>query len=174
MVPIIFVLTVVSASAQTRMTREEAFSLWFPGATIERRTAFLSEEEMRSVRALAKAPVESRILTYYEVRRNDTLDAVVMLETSVVKTLPATYMVVIDPDTTIRAVELLAFFEPADYAPPRRWLDQFAGKRSADGLFVKREIAAMTGATLSAEALTAGARRSLAAFRTIVARKLAR
>lgn len=167
-------LLVFPATAQTRLTREEAFAQYFPDRTVDRKTAFLTDDQVSAIRDGARAPVDSKLLTYYVVRQGTSLDAVAFLETSVVKTMPATYMVIVDPDTTIRAIEILAFYEPADYAPPRRWLDQFNGKGPSDDLFVKRGIAAMTGATLSAQALAAGARRVLAAYRTVVAQEVSR
>ena len=61
-------------------------------------------------------------------------------------------------------VELLAFFEPPDYEPPARWLNQFKGRRLNDDLYLKRGLRNISGATLTAQSFADGVRRALAVF----------
>jgi len=70
--------------------------------------------------------------------------------------LPETFLVVLSPDGKVTATHLLAFYEPSEYAPPARWLEQFHGATAADELRVGRGIAGITGSTLTSEAVTAG------------------
>ena len=79
-----------------------------------------------------------------------------------VRTLPETFMVVVEPNGTLRRVEVLAFHEPPEYLPTERWIEQFPGKKLDDDLKLGAGIQGITGATLSAQAMTAGVRRALA------------
>lgn len=151
--------------AQVFLTKDEALKRAFgPSASIERRTVFLTDEQVEQIRKRAKAKVESKIVTYYVGKTDTGVQGYAFFETHVVRTMPATYMVVVSPDATVRGVEILAFYEPEDYLPPARWLNQFDGQRLSDELWVKRSIRNISGATLSAHAITEGSRRILATF----------
>ena len=81
-----------------------------------------------------------------------------------------TYSVALDADGAVRRVEILSYREThgGEVENPR-WLDQFEGKTSGDELRFGREIANITGATLSCKHLTQGVRRVLALYREILA-----
>jgi hypothetical protein len=49
-------------------------------------------------------------------------------------------MTVVNPDSTIRLGEILAFYEAMDYFPAPRWLELFRGKWLNDKLWLKRDI----------------------------------
>jgi Na+-translocating ferredoxin:NAD+ oxidoreductase RnfG subunit len=165
---IVFFLAGVTADAQVIMTKDEALRAAFPGMELERSTAFLSDVERSAIRDAAKARVESKVITYYVARKEGEFVGAAFFETMTVRTMPATIMVVIDPDTSVRMVELLAFYEPPDYRPSDRWLRQFAGTGPTSDLYLKRGIHAISGATLSAQAITESVRRLLATFTSVV------
>lgn len=164
----LFVTIGSHAPAQVKLTKDEALRTHFPGSTVERSTAFLTDEQRTTIQRAARANVESKMVTYYVARKEGRVEGTAFFETMTVRTMPATVMVVIDPDTTVRVVELLAFFEPADYEPPKRWLEQFTGARPETDLYLKRGIHAIAGATLTAQTITNGVRRLLATYTTVV------
>jgi hypothetical protein len=77
-------------------------------------------------------------------------------------------MVVINPDSTVRYAEILAFYEPLDYLPAPNWLELFRSKPLKDNLWPRRDIHNITGATLTVQALTQGVRKMLAIFQVAV------
>ncbi len=161
------VLTNQSA-AQVVLSRQEALDLYFAGMKVDRKTSFLSDEQVRDIQALARATVLSKVLTYYAGRKDGRVVGYAFFETQTVRTMPETYMVVVNPDGTVRAVELLAFFEPDDYRPPERWLEQFDNVSAKNDLWLKRGIHNIVGATLTAQSITEGVRRVLAEFEIVV------
>jgi hypothetical protein len=68
----------------------------------------------------------------------------------------------VGPDDRIREIEVLRFAEPPEYRPGDRWLAQFGGKTLTPALSLRGDIAMMTGATLTSNAVTRAARRVLA------------
>lgn len=157
-----------SLIAQTRPSPEAVLRTYFgPGAEIRRERVFLDAGQKAQVERLARSPLPSSIVTLFRVSEQGRVAGYGILETAVVRTMPATYLVVVQPDTTVRAIELVAFAEPDDYLPPDRWLAQFEGRALTDDLWMKRGIRNITGATLSAHVLTAGARRALALVATL-------
>lgn len=63
----------------------------------------------------------------------------------------------------------MAFHEPPEYMPSTRWLVMLDKRRLTDDLRVGRAVVGITGATLSARAVVASIRRSLAIYEVLLA-----
>ena len=156
--------------AAQEMTQEQVLRLAFPpGARVERRTAYLDESHLERARALAgrEAEIESTVLSYYVGYDGDRPLGTAYFDAHRVRTLPEVLMIVVDPAGRLERVELVRFAEPPEYAPPARWLGQFLGRVLNDDLSERRDIAGITGATLTTRAVTRAARRVLALHRVI-------
>jgi Na+-translocating ferredoxin:NAD+ oxidoreductase RnfG subunit len=152
-----------------QITQQEALATAFPGATIDRRTAFLSEADLVAVRKAAgpEVPVGQAVVTYYVARRDGNPVGVAYFDRHRVRTLNEVLMIVVEPDDRIRSIELLRFAEPPEYQPRAPWLEQFEGRGLDAELSLQSGIATMTGATLTSHAVTRAARRVLALHATI-------
>ena len=143
-------------------------ALAFPGGVkVERRTAYLSQEQAGKAQEEGKVKVDSLIWTYYVGRSSEGVTGYAYFETHIVRTMPETFMAVLTPAGEVRFVELLAFAEPTDYLPGKRWLKQFEGEKLSKDLIVRRAIRNITGASLTSLALTDGVRRILAVHKVI-------
>jgi hypothetical protein len=154
-----------TAGAKVFLTADQALEAVFGSdARIERRTHFLTDPQLEAARQMAGRSVElqSALVTRYRAVREGRLLGTAYFDTHRVRTLQETVMIVVDPAGRIGQVEILSFYEPEDYIPRRGWLDQFLGRRLEPDLAVKRGIHGITGATLSAEAITVASRRVLA------------
>lgn len=151
------------------LATDEALATAFPGASVERKTAFLTDAQVAAVRERTGRAPDSKLFAYYEARRDGRIAGWAVVATHVVRTLPEAFLVVLAPDTTVQRVLMLAFYEPPEYRPPDRWLEQFAGRSDDDakGWRVGRGIHGLTGATLTAHAVTGGIREILAIFRQV-------
>jgi Na+-translocating ferredoxin:NAD+ oxidoreductase RnfG subunit len=153
------------AAAAQGLTQEEALRLAFPApATIERRTAFLSDAQLDSARALAGRGVEvdQRIVTYYVGNPPDGPLGVAYFDSHRVRTLKEVVMVVVAPAGAVRQIEILRFGEPPEYKATEPWLAQFPGRALSQELSLKGAVANLTGATLTSNAVVACVRRVLA------------
>jgi hypothetical protein len=145
--------------------KDEALALAFPGADrVEDRTFILTDEQKQTVEKRARAPIESQLWTVYVGWHGDELLGYAVIDTHVVRTLPETVMVVLTAAGEVRRTEVLAFYEPPEYAPTERWTKQFDGRHLDDDMKLGAGIQGITGATLSATAMTAGVRRVLALY----------
>lgn len=148
---------------QVFLTVEEALSLAFGEAEVERGTVYLTKEQKKAAQKKAGDKVRSAIVHPYVAR--DAAGKVIgtaYFDTHRVRTLDETIMVVVSPKNEILRIEVLAFGEPPDYVPRGVWYDQFKGKELGAELNLKRGIRGVTGATLTASATTKAARRVLA------------
>lgn len=159
------------AAGKVFLSQERALDLAFGnGAVVERTTAYLTETQMSAARELAGPGVEIRgaLVTRYSGRsREGTPLGTAYFDAHRVRTLPETLMIVVSPDGKVARVEILSFSEPEEYRPPERWLAQFPGRVLDRELAVRRGIHGITGATLSAEAVTDAVRRALAIHRIL-------
>jgi len=167
----IFILWGSSSEAKVYLTKDDALKKAFPDAEIERKTLFLSDEDVKRVESLSVTKVESKILTYYIAMENGNIIGYAFFGSHIVRTKPEVYIVVINPDGSIKYVEILAFYEPEEYLPPKRWFEQFGGKVLDDNLWTKRGISAVTGATLSANSITQEVRKTLSVFKIMILKK---
>ena len=158
------------ASARVYMTQEEALRLAFPAPQAhERRTLYLDEAQAGRLAEASGTAVETRVVPYYVGRSGDQVSGYAYFDTHLVRTLPETVMVRLTPDGAIAGIDIVSFDEPEDYKVSPRWLDQFRGKSGGDAARLPAGIRVMTGATLSARAITDAARRVLALHRLFVA-----
>jgi hypothetical protein len=150
------------SGAKVFSTREAALQRAFGTATIERRTVFLTPAQMDSVRQRARAPLEHARVTYWEASQADSLVGRAYLDTDRVRTMDQTLFVVVDPNGQTLHVEVLAFHEPEDYLPARRWFATLVGRTQSPRIRPGDAVDAISGATLSARASCTAVRRCLA------------
>lgn len=164
------VLLVETAGAKVFYAKDEALQLAFPEAdTIEPRVFFLTPEQIQAIEARSRARLDSKLLTVHVGKRTGRILGYALIDIHTVRTLPEASMVVLSPEGAIVSTLILAFHEPLEYLPPDRWLKQFQRKASATELHVGREISGITGATLTAHAVTDAARKALAVYAVLLA-----
>ncbi len=155
------------AGAAERPSVEAALQLAFPGGEAGRESLFLTAEQLEAVADRAGADGQRALVTRFTLREGGRVVGWAYLDTHRVRTLPETLVVMIDEKGRVRRVEVVAFREPPEYLPPRRWYAQFDGRALDGELDLKTGIHAMTGATLSVRAATDAVRRALAVHAVI-------
>jgi len=149
--------------ARVYLTQQEAIEKAFPETvTVERVTVFLTESETAWIDSVAGTSLASKIAICYAGWDADTLVGVAYFDVHIVRTLSEAIMILVRPGGKVERVDILSFDEPEDYLPSAQWLRQFEGHPLEHDLALKRGIRAITGATLSARAVTDAVRRTLA------------
>src|SRR5262249_38715720 len=142
----------------------------FPNADrTEARDFFLTPEQRATIEKDARSPLDSDLITVYVGSQAERVIGYAVFDTHVVRTLPETFLTVISPEGKVAATYVIAFYEPLEYLPSERWLRQVEGKTSGDDLQVGHGIAAITGSTLSSNAVMGGVRRALAIYAVLLA-----
>lgn len=145
---------------------EGALRALFPEVEhFEARDVLLGDEMAAQLQALARARVAERVVTFYTAFRGGQVLGYAAIHSHVVRTKRETFALAFEADGRIRRIVVLAFLEPPEYRPPERWLAQFQGKGERDRLAVGDDVAAITGATLSARGIAERSRWLLQALR---------
>jgi Na+-translocating ferredoxin:NAD+ oxidoreductase RnfG subunit len=158
------------ASARVYLTREAALAQVFGAdARIEARNVFLTAEQVTRIEQAAGARLASARVTQYVASRGDSLLGTAYLDTHLVRTMMETVLITVRPDGRVGTVEVLSFHEPEDYLAPARWLDRFDGQALSRDLKPGQAVPNLGGATLTARAVSAAVRRTLALHATLSA-----
>ena len=149
--------------AEVFLTPDQALSEAFSGADrVDRVTLYLTEEQARRIEASARSKLESHVLTRHTAMRGGSVAGYAYFDTHVVRTMPETLLVVLTPEARVSQVLILAFAEPDDYRPRPRWLATLQERALDSELWPGRGVPKITGATLTAQAITDAVRRILA------------
>ena len=157
------------AEAVVLYAKNEALKLIFPEAdSIEPKALFLTGQQVARIEEMARSSLESQLLTVHVGRGGSETLGYAFLDIHVVRTQPEALFVVLTAQGEVDSVLIVAFHEPLEYMPSDRWQAQFAGRTLTPDLQVKRAIAPISGATLSAHAMTDAVRRALAIFQVVL------
>ncbi len=124
----------------------------------------LSKNELKQIKKLSKQPLKSRIYRYYKISSKGKILGYAILIVKKVRSKKATLLYFVEPDSTLKFIEILSFLEPPEFIPQESWLDQFKHKSSSDSFRVGDDVPTISGATLSAYVITKSARVAIALF----------
>ena len=164
----LLVVTTGRVDAEVLMTEKAALARAFAGARAERRTLYLTPEQVLAVEKKAHSKLPSAIVTVFEARVEGVVTGRAILDTHLVRSMPETLLTVVEPDGRLRLALVLQFGEPPDYLPREGWLKTMEGKALDDELWPGRGVRRVTGSTLTVQALTEALRRSLAIDRLVL------
>ncbi len=138
--------------------------------TIQKKSLILTKKDASLIQKEAKTKLGSKIVRYYEVKKDDVLQGHAILLQQRIRTKKAAILYMVDANNSIVSLEIVAFHEPSEYKPSDEWTKVFEGKTAKDELKAGDDIATISGATMSARAISNAARLALA----IVEQKLSK
>lgn len=149
------------------LSADEAMKLAFPTASRFDAVDVPISPEIRA--ALSDKLGEPFTAEHVEIKRAfaseggaEKLAGRAVLNDDVGKYRPITYLVAVDPAGKVVRVELLVYREShGGQVRGRTFLEQYEGKSSSDPVRVGKDITSISGATLSARAVSKGVKRTL-------------
>lgn len=150
--------------AKNYLTKEEALENIFPGATVSQVKVELSSDDKGKIKELTGKLFIKRKVTIYKAGSKGY--AIIAKERS--KTKRFTFLVAVDKNLAVKRIEILKYEESHGYEVENKgFRKQFEGKTVKDPIKLKRDITNISGATMSARAVTVGVKKSLAVFEII-------
>lgn len=156
------VLVASTAVAAPLLSREEALTLAYPGATFSADRVFLTAEQQKRAAAAAGVEIASALVARYIATVDGKVAGRAYVDTHNVRTKRQTLLVSLDADGRVKRVDTTAFLEPIEYQAPPAFLNQYRERALSDDLRLQRAIRPIAGATLTAVAATDAVRRVLA------------
>lgn len=134
----------------------------FLSKSVEQKNIILTDPQMQQLSMASQQKIDSKLYRIYLAKNGEKTVGYGVLMNKKVRTKTAIALYLIGMDRKIKSIEIVAFNEPMEYLPTATWLNVFDQKSSANTLKLNQDIPTTTGATLSARAITDGARAALA------------
>jgi len=125
---------------------------------VEKTKIILSKKALIRVKKLAKVAVKTRLYRLYKVKKHHKIVGYGILISRKVRSKKATVLYYINTKGILRFTEILAFKEPPEYKPSKKWMTQFRNTIKASVFKLGKDIPTISGATLSARNVAQGAR----------------
>ncbi|MFY9143478.1 FMN-binding protein [Sulfuricurvum sp.] len=133
----------------------------FNAKSVNVQNVILSDTQAIQLSKASQQKIDSKIYRIYVAKNEMKILGYGVLMNKKVRTKTAIALYLIDTEGKIKSIEIVAFNEPMEYLPTANWLQVFDNKSAADTLHLNQDIPTTTGATLSARAITDGAREAL-------------
>lgn len=144
-------------------TEEAARRELFPSlASVETDTLVLDEAALAKARALTRLPVDEKRVVFERVLSKEGTAGYIYRGRELGKVELMDFAVSLDAQGKVQRVLLTAYRESiGGEVKSKRFMGQFKGKHSGSALQLNRDVDGITGATLSARAITAGVRKAV-------------
>lgn len=144
----------------------------FPHAALEKRLVVFTAKERETLSAAANPFEAPRTFRCWIAREEGALRGYAVIGDAPGKCQPITYLLRVDAQLAIEAVEILAYREShGGEVREERWRAQFTGKDVRSELRLSRDIRNVAGATISCRSITDAVRRDLACLALVHATK---
>jgi Na+-translocating ferredoxin:NAD+ oxidoreductase RnfG subunit len=155
---------VAPATAVRYLTKEEALHIAMPEAQdIQVQQIQLTPEQQKRVADKVAEPIATETFIFYVGKHNGQVDGYAYITDKKGRHRPITFVVGIKTDCTVQDVAIMIYREPRGYeVKEKRFLRQYRRKAIDDPIEVHRDIKNISGATISAESVSAGVREALA------------
>lgn len=159
----IFLLTTMNAKVLV-MVDTAMGSSFSSDINIVKKNILLNKNEAKNLQKIAQHKRKSKIFKVYLAKKDSEVVGYGVLISQKVRSKNAVVLYSISKDGILKNIEIIAFNEPLEYLPSQKWKEQFKNKRTEDQLEVGTDIATISGATLSASAITNSSRVALALY----------
>jgi len=130
-------------------------------AQISKKNILLVKKDILEAQKIAKRKIKDHLFRIFIAKNGNKIVGYGVLHTAKVRTKDETALFLIDTNGKLKAIEIIAFYEPPEYLPQKRWLKQFDNSTTENELKLKQDIRSLSGATLSANAITNSAKIAL-------------
>jgi Na+-translocating ferredoxin:NAD+ oxidoreductase RnfG subunit len=167
-VSVLFFVAIAEAGMRNYASVDEVLARSFPKAAFDKRVVRISNAERKKVEGFIKKKFFKRQMVFYIASKDGAIQGYAVIGNERGKTRRITFMVLLDKDGVVKDIDILAFRESQGYEVENpAWRRQFRGKTVRSRLRLKRDISNISGATLSARAVTKGVKNILAAFHVL-------
>ncbi|MDA3908740.1 MAG: FMN-binding protein [Sulfurimonas sp.] len=140
------------------------------GVNVEvvKKNIMINNAQAKIIQDSARVNLSSKIFrTFKATKDGETLGYGILINKKV-RSKNAVVLYLISNDSTLLGIEIIAFNEPTEYLPSKKWTSQFENITTDKQLNVGREIPTITGATLSARSITDSSRLAFAFYNEIL------
>lgn len=156
------------------LTKTDALKLAFPGVKkVKKSKLWLTDSQTEAIRKILGDQIkynEKRVTYYFGLDEAGKPVGAMVIGNEIGRSYPITFMVVINPDGTVKDVEIMVYREPHGWEVRfESFMSQFFGRNAADPF---NNINNITGATLSVRSMTKGVKKAVAEYQVLMIDKV--
>ena len=151
------------------LTKKQALQLAFPGVKkVKKKKVWSTDTQTAAIQKILGDQIkynESRVTHYFGLNDAGQPVGAMTIGNEIGRSYPITFMVVINPNGTVKDVEIMVYREPHGWEVRfESFMSQFFGRDGGDPF---DNINNITGATLSVRSMTKGVKKAVAEFQVI-------
>ena len=149
---ILLFITTLQISFALIISPEDAMTQSFNAQTVTKKAMILTKKQQQKVQQLAQVKLNSKLFRLYIAKKEEQTIGFGILLTQKVRSKSTAVLYMLTPEGSLKNIEIIAFNEPKEYLPSKRWIAQFREKKTKE--FVgSSDITMISGATLSANSI---------------------
>lgn len=151
--------------AKVLITPQNAMKQTFTGApAVTEKTVALNNAQIASIEKNSKTKLSANsIKIFTSQNKSKNIGYGVLLDTKI-RSKNGVVLYMITPDGALKSIEIVAFNEPMEYIPSKKWIEQFQNSTAQTIEDNSKKAPAITGATLSAKIIIDGSKSALAIY----------
>jgi len=158
-----------SLNAQLLISPFEALKMSFSQEVkLEKKSILLSKAQAQAVQKMSKVKLKSKLYKTFKVSKDGIILGYGILVIQKVRSKNTAILSIITPDSKLKNIEIIAFNEPPEFIPTKKWLEVFKESALSDELKLGKKIANISGSTFSARSATDASRIALAIYELIL------
>lgn len=138
-----------------------------PEASISKKNILLSKTNFTLIQKSARTKLDTKIYRIYTAKLSGKILGYGILINRKVRSKNAVVLYLISKNN-LEDIEIIAFNEPREYLPTKKWNDQFHNIPTNKMLKLSRNIPSISGATLSARSVTESSRIAFALYNQLL------
>lgn len=165
----LLISTFIPLNAQMTMSPMDAMQKNYEsGSKISEVKISLSPEQIKSIKESAKAKLEPESLKVFKAQMSGKITGYGILINKKIRTKNAVVLYIISSESILKGIEVIAFHEPMEYLPSKKYNNQFQNIKTDAPLTLNQNIPTITGATMSAKTFVDGSRVAFALYNEVL------
>jgi len=162
---LLFIFLSLSLQAKLLISPFDAMMLNFgEDVSIHKKSILLSSKEAEAISKLSNIKLKTKLYKTFTASKEGKILGYGILALYKVRSKNTAVLSIISLDGSLKALEIVAFNEPIEYLPSKRWIEVIHDKHLSPSLAVGKDIPSISGATMSARAVVKASRIALAIY----------
>ncbi len=124
----------------------------------------LSDEQIKNIQQSAHAKLELQNIKLFKAEKDGKVIGHGILINKKIRTKNGVVLYIISNESILKGIEVIAFNEPSEYMPSKKYSEQFKNVKTTQPLTLNQNIPTITGATMSAKCFVDGSRVAFALY----------
>ncbi|MDT8338349.1 MAG: FMN-binding protein [Sulfurimonas sp.] len=128
----------------------------------------LTGAQAKKIQEASQVKLGTKIFKVFKAEQNGKTLGYGILINRKIRSKNGVVLYLISPESVLKGIEVIAFNEPMEYVPSKKWMSQFENVDTKMPLSLSKDIPTITGATLSAKSFLDGSRVAFALYNEIL------